>query len=69
MAEVHGNRNSSENTGKTQGSRQSGAESGALGARNPPGDPRLATIIDAWPTLPEVVKDGMVGMIPAGDAG
>jgi len=41
---------------------ESGAESGALGARNGPSDPRLATIIEAWPGLPEPIKEGILAV-------
>jgi hypothetical protein len=44
---------------------QSGAESGALGAQNGLFDPRLASVIEAWPTLPEAIKAGIVAMVRA----
>ncbi len=40
-----------------------GAESGALGAHkppSPPADPALARLFEAWPTLPETVRDLIV---------
>lgn len=38
-------------TGETQSGIESGAESGAVGARNDSPDPDLARLIEAWPTL------------------
>jgi hypothetical protein len=32
-------------------------------------DPHLATLVDAWPTLPEAVKAGIVAMIKASQGG
>jgi hypothetical protein len=46
---------------------ESGAKSGALGAESTPIDPDLATIIDAWPTLPEAVRQQVVGFVKAAD--
>jgi len=48
---------------------QSGAESGALGAREAPVDPDLAAVVDAWPTLPAAIKAGILAMVRAGGAG
>jgi hypothetical protein len=52
---------------KTHISAQGGALSGARGgARLLPedtGDPDLQQLIDAWPTLPEAVKAGIMAMI------
>lgn len=45
----------------------SGAKSGALGAPEAPIDPDLAMIIEAWPTLPESIKAGIVAMIRAAE--
>jgi hypothetical protein len=44
---------------------QSGAESGALCAREVPLDADLAALIDAWPTLPVTIKAGIVAMVRA----
>ncbi len=54
-----------ENTGKTKVSDQSGAECGALVARKAPFDPELAAVFEAWPTLPEAIKVGVLAMIGA----
>jgi hypothetical protein len=34
-------------------------------AREPPIDPELARLIDAWPTLPGAIRMGILGMIEA----
>jgi hypothetical protein len=44
---------------------QGGAESGALDAENRTEDCELGTIIDAWPTLPDALKAGILAMIRA----
>lgn len=44
---------------------QSGAESGALGAREAPIDPELAAVVDAWPALPAAIKAGILAMVRA----
>jgi hypothetical protein len=47
-----------------------GAESSALGAQNGLFDHELAAVVDAWPTLPEPIKAGILAMIrAAGGAG
>ena len=52
-----------ENGGNSIGSGESGAESGALGARNAPFDSDLTAVVDRWPTLPEAIKVGILAMI------
>ena len=52
-------------SGRTHNSQTGGAESGALGARADLPDPTLAGIINAWPTLPEAVKAGIVATVQA----
>jgi len=57
---------------------QGGAESGAVGARNPapagpessPGliDPDLAEVVARWPALPEATRQSIVGMVRAAGA-
>jgi len=47
----------------------SGAESGALAARNPTSDPDLRAVIAAWPTLPAAAKAGIVAMVRAARGG
>jgi hypothetical protein len=32
------------------------------------GDPDLATVIDAWPTLPEAIRAGIMAMVRASSA-
>ena len=53
--------------GKKGVSDQSGAECGALGAREAPLDPELAAVVDAWPALPEAIEAGNPAMIRAAD--
>jgi hypothetical protein len=52
--------NSSGNQGDSD---ESGAESGARGAQIKLKDPDLGAIIDAWPTLPEPIKAGILAMV------
>jgi hypothetical protein len=40
-----------------------GAESGALAPQNPAIDPALAALIDAWPTLPDAIRAGILAMV------
>jgi hypothetical protein len=54
-----------ENSGNTAITHESGAQSGALGARVAPLDADLAAVVDAWPTLPEAIRDCMLSMIRA----
>ena len=58
-----------ENTEKKGVSDQSGAESGADGARQAPHDPQLATVIAAWHILPDAVKAGILAMVKATHGG
>ena len=44
---------------------QSGAECGALGARDGGSDPDLAAVVEAWPGLPAAIKAGILAMIGA----
>jgi len=41
------------------------AESAAFPLSNDPIDPDLQAIIDAWPTLPEAIKVGILAMVKA----
>ena len=44
---------------------ESGAECGALGAQGAQGDAGLAAVVDAWPTLPEAIKAGILAIVRA----
>ena len=55
--------------GETQFSSTGGAESGALGDEIDPIDSDLAALIEAWPTMPEGVRAGIVAMIRAATGG
>lgn len=48
---------------KTGNSSRGGAESGAVDARSGAFDPELQTIVDAWPSLPDTVKAGILAMV------
>jgi len=49
---------------------QSGAQSGAVAARESPIDPEFAAVVNAWPALPEAIKAGILAMVRAtGNAG
>jgi hypothetical protein len=60
-----GIRTSSQISAKTVDFGQGGAKSGALPPESRSIDPALATIIDAWPTLPEALRAGILAMIRA----
>ncbi|HUT57138.1 MAG TPA: hypothetical protein VNA25_04610 [Phycisphaerae bacterium] len=45
--------------------RERGAESGADSAETAPVHPDLAKVIEAWPTLPEAVRAGILAMVEA----
>ena len=42
-----------------------GAKSGALGANLAPIDAELAEVVEAWDTLPEAVRAGILAMVSA----
>ena len=42
-----------------------GAKSGALAPQTPAIEPTLAALIDAWPTLPEAIRAGILAMVRA----
>jgi hypothetical protein len=44
-------------------SAQGGAKSGALAPQQRIIDPALAALIDAWPTLPEAIRAGILAMV------
>jgi len=60
-------------TGKNANSQTGGAESGAVGAQNADSavdgavaaDPDLGRLIEAWPTLPEAIRRGILAMVEA----
>ncbi len=60
---------SHETTGNSIGSPQSGAESGAHDAQSGTFDPDLAAFVDAWPTLPEPLKAGILALVRAAEGG
>ena len=50
---------------KTALSAECGVESGALPTQTHPIDPSLTALIDAWPTLPEALRAGILAMVRA----
>jgi hypothetical protein len=54
-----------QNTGETAISEIGGAKSGAFSPDFEQIDPDLQSILDAWPTLPEAVRAGILAMIGA----
>ena len=50
---------------KTRAGSGSGAESGALSGDPAPIDTDLRRLIDAWPTLPDPVRAGIIAMVKA----
>ena len=42
---------------------EGGAESGAVGARMALSDPDLMAVANAWPTLPEAMRQSIVAMV------
>jgi hypothetical protein len=52
-----------QNPRNSSGSVGSGAECGALGAREAPIDPDLALIVARWPTLPEATRKAMLVIV------
>jgi hypothetical protein len=53
------------NAGETASAVQDGADYGALSAETAELDAELQAIIDAWPSLPDDVKAGIVAMVRA----
>ena len=51
--------------GKRGASKGTGADAGAVETKNAHDDPGLQVIIDAWPTLPDAIKGGIVVMVTA----
>lgn len=45
--------------------RTGGAKSGAMDPEKPATDPGLTALIDAWPTLPEAIRAGILAMVRA----
>lgn len=54
-----------QNTSKTHDFELGGAESGALPLDFDQFEPDLQRVIDAWPTLPEAIRAGILAMIGA----
>jgi len=57
-----------ENTGKTSVSSEAGADAGAVETKLAQFSPDLQSLIDAWPTLPEAIKAGILAMVRAASA-
>ena len=49
--------------GNSDGREQRGAECGTTGAPNLPIDPGPASVVEAWPTLPDAIKAGILAMV------
>jgi hypothetical protein len=60
-----GSRTSVNFSKKTRYSQCRGAKSAALGPKETPIDLGLKTVVEAWPTLPEAIKAGILAMIRA----
>jgi hypothetical protein len=54
-----------ESSGNSRVADQSGAECGALGAQTDPIDADLAAVVEAWATLPEPIKAGVLALVKA----
>jgi hypothetical protein len=52
-----------------QVSRAPEAKGEAVGQQNPPADPDLARVMEAWPALPPALKAGIVAMVKASAGG
>ncbi len=50
-------------SGNTGVGNESGAESGAVGARKGVIPPDLAVVVEAWPNLPETVRRNILGTV------
>jgi len=64
--EAAGHEPPQEISGKDEDSPEGGAKSGAVGARAADSgcaDPALVVILDAWPSLPEPLKAGILAMV------
>jgi len=62
---VTGLEHPADSTGNSAVRDQSSAESGAVGAQTAFADPDLAAVVEAWPSLPEAIKAGILAMIRA----
>jgi hypothetical protein len=56
-------RTSAKNTEKSRNLKTGGAKYGAPIARVDVRDPQLGKLIDAWPTLPDAVKSGILAIV------
>ncbi|QDT75570.1 hypothetical protein I41_47810 [Lacipirellula limnantheis] len=54
-----------QNGANSIGEGESGAECGALCAQEAPFDPELAAVVEAWATLSEAIKAGILAMVRA----
>jgi len=50
-----------------QSPKQGEAESEAVCRNSAPFDPELAAVVEAWPTLPEPIKAGILAMVQAAE--
>lgn len=59
---------SQDSSGNSTIADQSGADSGAVFASSIPIDADLAAVFEAWPTLPEAIKAGILALVQSQQA-
>jgi hypothetical protein len=62
---ISSQREDPQNPGKYATSQQSAAQGAALSPETLSDDPQLASVINAWPTLPSAIRDSIVTIIQA----